>query len=111
LDFVNHLRSKSGIKYTIKYLKSSKLHITRYICGQPLKVNNDLVSLKDGFPTRFLYLKPLVDSKDPRLLKGVLSLLSYSRAIVPTKEEESKIKLDFSTISDYYKGKDYSIPM
>jgi len=105
------MRQKSGLKYTIKYMKTVKLHITRYICGQPLKVNDSQVSLTNGFPTRFLYLKTLIDSNNYIKIRGVMTLLSYTRAITPTKEEEKKIKPSFNTITDMYKGKDYSIPM
>lgn len=111
LGFIENMRQKSGLKYTIKYMKTVKLHITRYICGQPLKVNDSQVSLTNGFPTRFLYLKTLIDSNNYIKIRGVMTLLSYTRAITPTKEEEKKIKPSFNTITDRYKGKDYSIPM
>jgi len=92
-------------------MKCSKLHITRYICGQPLTVNKDLVSLVNGFPKKFLFLKVLIDSNDFIKIRGVMTLLSFTRAIVPTKEEEKTIEVKFNSITDVYKGKNYSIPM
>jgi hypothetical protein len=110
-NLIHKIRKDSGIKYCIKYMKTSKLHITRYISGSPLLTNSDGVSLINGFPKRLLYLKELVDTKDLMLIRGVLTLLSYTRAIVPTREEEAKISIDLNSITDEYKGKDYSIPM
>jgi len=91
---VENMRTKSGLPFTIKYMKAVKLHITRYISGKPLMVNNSLVSLKEGFPTKFLYLKELIDSGSYINKRFVLSLLSYTRSIVPTKEESTKVKVD-----------------
>lgn len=105
------MRTKSGLPFTIKYMKAVKLHITRYISGKPLMVNNSLVSLKEGFPTKFLYLKELIDSGSYINKRFVLSLLSYTRSIVPTKEESTKVKVDWSSISNPYKGKKYTIPL
>lgn len=108
---IQNMRNKNGLIFTIKYMKCVKLHITRYVCGQPLHINSSLVSVtKEGFPTQFLYLKEFIDSKDFIKIRGVMTLLSYTRAIVPTKEEELKVKLDFSTIDKHYTGKEYSIP-
>lgn len=110
--FGQSLRAKAGIKYAIKYMKTARLHITRYICGSPMYVNNCGVGVtKEGFPIRLLYLKDLIDSREPIKLRAVLSLLSYNRAIVPTCNESLKITPDFSTITDEYKGKDYTIPV
>jgi len=66
---------------------------------------------KDGFPTRLIYLKPMIDSKDPIKIRGVLTLLSYNRSIQPTKDELKKLEVDYSTINSPYKGKDYTIPL
>jgi hypothetical protein len=102
------LRKKSGLPYTIKYYKAVRLHITRYICGKPLLENNAGVSVdKSGFPTRFLILKHLVDKGQVRV---ILSLLTLSRAVKPTKVEEKGIKPDFTTITSPYKGTGYTIP-
>jgi hypothetical protein len=105
------MRDKSGLVYTIKYMKQVRLHITRYICGHPLKSNDCLVSLTKGFPTRFLYLKEIIDSNNFIKIRGVLTLLYFTRSIIPTKEEESRIKPTLTTINAPYKGKNYSIPM
>jgi hypothetical protein len=102
------IRKKSGIKYAIKYMKTCKLHITRYISGTPLKSNRDLVSLdKDYFPKRLNLLKELINQSELRI---VLTILSYTRSIIPTKKEELGIKPDYSSITDPYKGKRYTIP-
>jgi hypothetical protein len=107
LNFVDGMRNKNGLAYTIKYMKCVKLHITRYICGKPLKSNSSNVSLdKDYFPTRFVFLKKL-SKTNPDL---VLTLLSYTRSLVPNKNETKARKVSTSTITDPYKGKEYTIP-
>jgi hypothetical protein len=104
------MRKVNGLPFTIKYMKAVKLHITRYMCGKPLLTNSSFVSTKDGFPTKFYYLKELIDSgsiKDKRL---VLSLLSYTRAIIPSNKELNGLKPNFESITDNYTGKVYTIP-
>jgi hypothetical protein len=104
---VNKLRKVNGLPFTIKYMKAVKLHCTRYMCGQPLLINSSLVSLtQSGFPTKFLYLKELMSSKDGKRL--LLSLLSYTRALKPLKKEIPMV--DYSSITLPYKGKEYTIP-
>jgi hypothetical protein len=104
LSIVYTLRKKSGLPYTIKYMKAVKLHITRYICGKPLKVNKAGVAVNQvGFPKRFLFLKTLVDQGK---FSCVLSLLTFTRSIKPTGREFKDIKPDYSTITAPYKGKE-----
>jgi hypothetical protein len=102
------IRSKSGIKYAIKYIKVCKLHITRYISGVPLKSNSAGVSLdKDYFPKRLNLLKELLIKNE---IRSVLTILSYSRSVIPTKSEEKSLINDYSSITNEYKGKVYTIP-
>lgn len=110
-DF-NSLRNKSGIAYAIKYMKTSRLHITRYICNRPLKSNSDLVSLtKDYFPSRFLYLKHYIDSNNKIFIRGILTMFYYTRSIRPTKSESAKLEPSFKSITDLPKNsKFYTIP-
>nr|UTQ48821.1 RNA-dependent RNA polymerase [Monilinia fructicola mitovirus 4] len=109
LTTFNEMRRKSGLKYSIKYYKAVKLHITRYISGQPLHHNSSGVALdKTGWPKRFLYLKPLL--KTDKGLRILNTILSYTRTVVPVASEELKIKPDYSTIDKPYTGKCYTIP-
>jgi hypothetical protein len=106
-----NLRKKSGVVFYIKYIKQTRLHITRYICSQPLYSNDVGVSLdKFGFPSRLDYLKEYIDNNDLRKIRGVLSLLYFSRCILPSKEESKKIKPKFNVITDEYTGKNFEIP-
>nr|WKR37717.1 putative RNA-dependent RNA polymerase [Leptosphaeria biglobosa mitovirus 1] len=108
LNYIDKMREKNGLAYTIKHMKVVKLHITRFICNKPLKSNSTYVSLdKDYFPSRFLYLKRFCKT-NPDL---VLTLLSYTRALTPNKKETNARKVDISSIIDPYKGKDYTIPI
>ncbi|AZT88621.1 RNA-dependent RNA polymerase [Colletotrichum falcatum mitovirus 1] len=107
---VQKLIDNNGVPFTIRYMKCVKLHITRYISGKPLKSNSSLVSIdSDYFPNRFLYLKDLVDSKANNDKRLVLTLLSYTRAIKP-KSIKDLPEPNYSTITDPYKGKEYTIP-
>nr|UEP19808.1 RNA-dependent RNA polymerase [Sclerotinia sclerotiorum mitovirus 45] len=107
---VELMRKQSGLKFTIKYMKSVKLHITRYMSGKPLLTNSSQVSLTNGFPTKFLYLKEYIDSRKLVNLRLVLTLLNYTRSIKPTKKEEETVKPDYSTINAPFKGKNWTIP-
>jgi hypothetical protein len=111
IKIVESLRNKSGLSFCISYMKTSRLHITRYICGNPLLSNSQQVSLKNGFPTKFLFLQEYIDSGNFIKIRGVLTLLNFTRSIIPTHSEELKIKPSFDSITDKYKGKDYSIPL
>jgi hypothetical protein len=88
-------------------MKTAKLHITRNICGKPLYFNDANVSInKYGWPTRFEFLYKY-KSSNPELL---LTLLTYSRALTPTKSESNARVVKLNTITDPYKGKEYTIP-
>jgi len=103
---VNLMRTNNGLPFTIKYMKAVKLSITRYLSGKPLHVNSSLVSITDGFPTKFLYLKELTNSLDGKRL--LLSLLSYTRGLKPLNKEKPKV--NYSSINNPYSGKEYTIP-
>jgi hypothetical protein len=103
---VTTMHKVNGLPFTIKYMKAVKLHITRFISGHPLTTNAALVSVTDGFPTKFLYLKGLTKSKDGKRL--LLSLLSFTRGLKPLNKEIPKV--DYSSITNPYKGKEYTIP-
>jgi len=84
-------------------MKVSKLHITRYICGKPLYSNADGVSLINGFPKKFIFLKENIDkakqSNNYSMLRLIFTLLSITRGLQPTKKEDNKIKPKFDTIT------------
>ena len=99
-----------GIIHTIKYYKQMRLHCTRYICGQPLLINNMSIGLtKDGWPKKLLFLKALVDSGKTSNLKFVLTILNFSRSFTLSKSEWSKVEPNFNSITDPPKS-EYIIP-
>lgn len=102
------LLKKNGTLFTVKYLKQSRLLITRYLCGKPLYVNNAFVSTKSGFPTKFIYLKKYIDSDKIEHIKFALTLLNISRTITPRKGEV--IPIDFSSIIDGPKKRFKTVP-
>jgi len=97
----------------VKQFKDIRLHITRYISGNPLRVNKTYISLKEGFPTRFLALKSFIDRnrEDVSAMRAVMTLICFTRAVDPTKKEAKKLAPDFSSITDEYKGRSYTIPV
>jgi len=106
LSDVERMRKVNGLPFTIKYMKAVKLSITRFVAGKPINVNHSLVSITNGFPTKFLYLKDFVATLHGKRL--INSLLTYTRALKPLKKEIQKP--NYNTISDPYKGKNYTIP-
>jgi len=109
IDSFTSLRKRSGIKYAFLYYKAVKLHITRYMCGQPLMVNHTVrISLTHGFPTKFLYFKDLLDHNTS--IRIVLTILGWTRSVKLTKEENAKAVVDYSTITEPSKGKRILIP-
>jgi hypothetical protein len=68
------------------------------MCGKPIRTNKYLIGTKGGFPLKFYYLKPLIDSGNINQIKFVLTLMNISRTIQPKKGE--KIPLNFKSIID-----------
>ncbi|AHI43533.1 RNA-dependent RNA polymerase [Fusarium circinatum mitovirus 1] len=98
------LWDKNGFQYMIVYMKTVRLHITRYMCGRPLKSNKSNVSLDlSGFPSKFLYLKPYVKGTLNEK-KFILTLLSLTRGLKPTKKENKLIEYKLNSITDPFKG-------
>jgi len=89
----------------IYYMKFSRLHVTRYLCGNPLFSNNKLISLdKEGFPTHLSFLKPLCkgSTTDKRV---AMTLLLLTRGLKPSKIEDKKIMFKTESISNGFSGK------
>lgn len=106
---ISHFLKHNGTLYTVKSLKQMRLHITRYVCGQPLLVNDQFIGLtKEGWPTRLNFLKELADSKSLQSKKFLFTLLMISRTLIPKKTEV--IPFSTSSITDPYCGIRYKIP-
>lgn len=89
-----------GTIYTIKYLKRVRLHCTKYICGQPLFINDMMIGIdKEGWPKVFSFLKPLVDG-NLESLKYLFTILNFTRSWDLTNNEWKKIKPDYKSITD-----------
>jgi hypothetical protein len=101
------LRS-NGTVYTVKALKTMRLHITRYICGEPLMCNKEGVGVdKTGWPKRLLFLKPLLDQG---ILgkKLLLTIINLTRTLELRKGEE--VLPNYATIEGPGPAKRYTIP-
>jgi hypothetical protein len=95
------IKKDNGLLYMYKYMKQARLHVTRYIAGKPLKHNDVLVSVTNGWPTKFLFLKPLL-FEDNKGLRSLLTLMNFSKAIVPGKKD--KLIVSYKSITDEYSG-------
>nr|WNM95050.1 MAG: RNA-dependent RNA polymerase [Diaporthe helianthi mitovirus 1] len=104
------LHKECGYKYTIKYFKTSRLCITRYICGKPLRAVNERIALRNGIPVKFYFLKKYLDGGDPKDLRVILTIFQLSKYYQPTRKELSEAKPDYNSITDGYKGKQWTIP-
>lgn len=114
IHFFIKLRRTNGLLYAIGYFKLVRLHITRFICGNPLKVNTDYIGLdKDGFPNKFPLLKLYIVNNrfDNNKMRAIMTLLCFTRSIDPTPQELEKVPVKFDTIFNPYKGVNYTIPM
>jgi hypothetical protein len=111
ISLIIKLTNNNSPIFMMKYMKRAKLHITKYIAGEPLFVNSDRVSIdKEGWPTALSEMKELV-ILGPNGLRTILTIISFTRALVPTKYTLSKIKPDYSSITDPYTGsRKYYIP-
>lgn len=98
-----------GTIATVKLFKQIRLHVTRYLCGSPLKINSMMIGIdKDGWPKIISQMKVLADGnrQDKQLL---LSLLFLSRTFIETNKD--KLVPDYSSITDPRKTKkEYIIP-
>lgn len=91
---------KNGPKVTIKRIKLIRLITTRYCCGQPLLVNDQMVGVTpEGFAKSFLPFKELIDSGNPEGLRFALTCLGVSRSF-PTPGP-----IDYSSIEKPWVGK------
>jgi hypothetical protein len=82
VDVVEKLVYNHGPHGAIIKLKAIRLHVTRYLCGDPLLTNSVNVRVdKSGIPSILGPLKVLVTSQDPGKLRFLMTLLILSRAI------------------------------
>nr|UFP63223.1 RNA-dependent RNA polymerase [Melanconiella theae mitovirus 1] len=103
--------NNNGYAYAIKYMKALRLHVTRYVCGKPLRVSTFRVSLdKSGFPKPILFMKELLDNGNEQDKRLCLTSLLISKALIPSRAELDSVQPDYSTITDPYKGKEWTIP-
>jgi hypothetical protein len=88
IKFLENLIEHRGLIFTIKYFKQIRLHCTRYMCGEPLFVNDLHIGIdKDGFPKRLHFLKPLFDNMKLIDLKYCLTILNFSRSWTLTDKQ------------------------
>jgi hypothetical protein len=76
---VLRLVNERGLPFTVKYVKSSRLAVTRYLTGHPLDAIEG-VALKEGWPVWLADLKVLTTKEAPEL-KLLMTLLISLRGI------------------------------
>ncbi|AKN79252.1 RNA-dependent RNA polymerases [Alternaria brassicicola mitovirus] len=96
---VTRLIRTQGLIKTTKYLKTCRLHCTRYICGSPLLVNDLKIGIDpSGWPKSLLFLKDLVTgSLEER--KFLMTLLTLSRTFKLSSKEQKNLKPDYESIT------------
>jgi len=90
-----------GLVHTVKLLKGMRLHVTRVMCGQPLKTNNLMIGLnkETHWPKALDFLYPLFKGGSIEELKFLHTILILSRTLVPLKKKDKeKIKPDYLSI-------------
>lgn len=105
---IHHLLKNNGTLFTVKYLKTCRLLITRYMCGRPLHNNDNFIGTKKGFPIKFMFLKSYIDTGSLEKIKFVLTLLNVSRTIKPKVGEI--IPVDLSSITNPPKKSFKTVP-
>lgn len=99
-SFIYKLVKTQGIIHSVKYLKQIRLHITKYICGQPLYINDLHIGIdNDGWPKRLLFMKHLAHGNIEQK-KYLLTLLLITRSFQWTKDVQNNILPKYETITD-----------
>jgi hypothetical protein len=75
---VLRLVDERGVAFTVKYVKTSRLAVTRYITGHPLDAIEG-VALTDGWPNWLSEQRELISSKDG--LRLLMTLLVSLRGV------------------------------
>ncbi|AEY76153.1 RNA-dependent RNA polymerase [Gremmeniella abietina non-host-specific mitochondrial RNA virus S1] len=102
LKRIHSLIKNNGTLYTVTYLKQARLHVTRFYCGSPLKVNDKNVSLdKSGYPIIFKETKKYINGSLFER-KFLFTLINISRTIKPKKNEI--IPINLNPITDSFSG-------
>nr|QIR30229.1 RNA-dependent RNA polymerase [Plasmopara viticola lesion associated mitovirus 5] len=107
--FQHHLKH-DGLKQTIKIFKQMRLHITRFLCNDPLFVNDLKIGVdKSGWPKRLDFLKELTDTTEGK--RFLLTIVMLGRNFTLSKQEKLFNLIDISSISQPRKTyKEYIIP-
>lgn len=79
---VDKLITNTGCRNTIQRVKTYRLHYTRFLCGHPLYINSNNVSVnKNGLPRALGFLGKLLTTKEPDQIRFIMTLLLISRSI------------------------------
>lgn len=82
IQYILHLVRHHGIKEAIARIKLIRLIVTRYMCGQPIKVVEKVIAInKSGWPRCLSGLQKYVDSNDVEAIRMILTFLNYSKCL------------------------------
>lgn len=98
---ISHRVTNQGLEHTIKWLKATRLCVTRYITGYPILTYRDgpiLVDLLEGWPRWLSDFKPLIHT--PEGIRYLFTLLVCLRGLT------LKPVLDVTPIISPWKGTD-----
>lgn len=111
-SFWTKLIRTQGLLHSVKYLKQVRLHVTRYLCRDPLLSNKMHIGLdSSGFPKCISYLKPFIDDRSDRFgQRFALTILCLTRTIRDERKEFS-LSSQIDTITKPFNGnKDFTVP-
>jgi hypothetical protein len=80
-QLINLLRARRGLKWTVLYLKKVRLCVTRFLCGEPLRILDGVGLTTSGFP-RILGKWLNVDLTNKNNIRYLLTLLTVYRGTV-----------------------------
>lgn len=81
LDHIGRIKKYQGLNHSVKVLKSIRLHVTRYISGNPLLVSDMRLGLtKEGLPKALGPLIPYIRGLQPTDLRLILTGLTIGRS-------------------------------
>jgi hypothetical protein len=100
LQVTSNLVSNHGVFQAVKKLKEMKLHVTKFLAGEPLLISSNNIGLnKAGLPRALGPLQALARSTHPSDHRFLLTLLSLSRTLKGGHQPP-----DLSSITDHSKG-------
>jgi len=104
-DRIIDLLKANGPTFVVSYLKEATRVMQAYVSGNQIRFSTELVGIKGGIPTIIpSELRPFLKGRDPKVIRGVLSLLQFYRVM------DSRPVLKLGTIVRPFAGLSERLP-